>query len=230
MKKINLSQLLPASIQKLNEGEDKNKSKSKKAPAKKAAKKTAPGKSAKEIMDAIHEEAEREHKDAKLAKVQAAIEELRLEMNNRINQPASGNVDAVHQDIKYFLKQVEELESQIAKLSGESPEGSEGGKSKAIVAAKDTTPTGAAQAKDNGDTEDLEEASTTNPVNVINSLDKNHSPQDLMNALKYATSHSEFADKVETIKAKMNSKSQTNETELNEDFKKILQHRAGIRK
>ena len=194
----------------------------------KSKKKAAPYKSAKDIMNSIHEESEVEFKETKVGKIKQAIEDLKAQMKQRIDSPVSGNVDSVHADYKYFLKQIEELEAELEKIDGVQD------KPKATITS---TPSNVDNLEGDEEGEKTEtDESFTNPVNVINSLDKDHSPADLRNALKYAQSHDEFKDKIKNIEDKIskvtNKSSQVNENEetLNEDLKRLFQLRAGIKK
>jgi hypothetical protein len=117
MNKTKLAQLVENIYRKLNEAKD-DKGKSKVKPKVKA--KAPAYKSAKDIMGSIREEAEAEHMDSTIAKVQQEIENIKLEIQNKINTPVSGNVDAIHQDFKYLLKQMEALEGELEKLGGKT--------------------------------------------------------------------------------------------------------------
>lgn len=215
MKKSSLVHLITENYKKLREAAEKD---DKKAKAKTKSKKVPSYRTAKEIMAGIHEEAEIEHMDAKRSKIEQEIENIKAEIQAKYAQPVSGNVDSIVQDVKYLTKQMEELEKELASM-----EGRKAGE-KASVATTDTP-------VDN--TQETNET-FTNPVNVINSLDRDHTPADLVNALKYAESHrNEFGDKIDAIKSKIDQNKPKDETvaELTEsEVRRILQFRAGIKK
>jgi seryl-tRNA synthetase len=107
MKKSELIKLIRENYKNLSLKESKNK------------KKAVPYKSAKEIMDGIHEEAEAENKDSKASKIEQEIESIHNEIQNLYSSTVAGNVDSISNDIKYLLKQKEELEKENAKQIAE---------------------------------------------------------------------------------------------------------------
>jgi citrate lyase gamma subunit len=212
MKKSELIKLIRENYKNLSLKESKNK------------KKAVPYKSAKEIMDGIHEEAEAENQDSKASKIEQEIESIHSEIQNLYSSTVAGNVDSISNDIKYLLKQKEELEKELESLTGKKLDSD----TEDIVTDTETDSSIEQNPKTSGKS-NQDENKTPNPVNILNSLDKDHSPALLRIALKYAESHKDqFGDKIETIKNKLKSP-EINKDDLNEnDLIRLLQRRAGL--
>jgi hypothetical protein len=127
-------------------------------------------------------------------------------------------------EMRYLKNSETELEKELESLTGKKLDSD----TEDIVTDTETDSSIEQNPKTSGKS-NQDENKTPNPVNILNSLDKDHSPALLRIALKYAESHKDqFGDKIETIKNKLKSP-EINKDDLNEnDLIRLLQRRAGL--